>query len=286
MSEQPCAFHPDRLTGVRCARCERPICPDDMIDAPVGVQCPICAGRMREGALGERSYRVRTRLERTRTGRQIQGLDVSRVLLGANIAVFLLMLASGRPQATSTLVRFGALLHPLPGSEWWRLFSSMFVHIGFLHLAFNCYALYAFGPPIEARHGKVRFLTLYLGAGLLGGAASLAFTGAQISAGASGAVFGILGAWIAFFLPHRRARGAAAQLQSLFMLIGINLVLGFSIGGIDNWAHLGGLAGGFVIGSGLEFAGKRPRGPASLAGAAGYVVVLVTALVLIVPNLG
>lgn len=287
MAEQPCAFHPDRLTVVRCSRCERPICPDDMIDAPVGIHCPICAGRMTEGALSQRSYRARTRLERTKVGRRMTGLSLTQAIVATNVGIFVLMvLDAGSFDTSAALYRFGATVNPLPASQWWRVLTAMFVHVNFLHIAFNMYALFLFGQAIEVRHGKPRFLALYLLSGVLGTAASLAFgPSPSIGAGASGGVFGIIGAWIAFFLPHRRVAAARAQLQSLFFLVGINVFIGLSIRGIDNMAHLGGLVGGFVIGSALEYAGKRPRGPASLVGVGGYLVVLIAALVLIVPNL-
>jgi rhomboid protease GluP len=123
---------------------------------------------------------------------------------------------------------------------------------------------------------------LYLTAGLLGNAASLMFTAGGYRAGASGAVFGILGAWIGFFVRHHRARGAREQLRSLFILVAINLFIGYSISGaIDNNAHLGGLAGGFIVATALEQSG-RLKGPArELVGLLGFVVVVVASIVLI-----
>lgn len=271
MPEQPCAFHPDRTTLVTCARCGRPICPEDMIDAPVGIQCPVCAGRMREGPLGAAGYRTRTALDRWPAARLVRGASVTQLLLAANVTIFILLLATGRPTAPRTLLRYGALPQVLPRGEWWRLFTSMFVHIGIAHLAFNMFALIAFGPAIEGRHGKLRFLALYLASGLLAGACSLAFSDGIVRAGASGGVFGILGAWIAFFVRHRRVPAAAGQLRSLFFLVGINLFFGATVAGIDNYAHLGGLLGGLLIGGGLEL-GARARA-SRLAGLVGYVLV-------------
>jgi membrane associated rhomboid family serine protease len=292
MPEQPCAFHPDRLTMVTCSQCERPICPADMIPAPIGNQCPVCAGRMRDTAIGQASYRVRTTVERTPVGRMISRGSVTKVLLAANIAVFLILLAGGL--SGQVLVRMGALVVGclpgegcgLPRSEWWRMFTAMFVHINLLHIAFNMWALYSFGPLIEDRYGKGHFLALYLTSGFLGSAASIALNSDQgIRAGASGAIFGILGAWIALFFRHRHLAGARAQLQSLLFLVGINLFLGFSLQGrIDNFAHLGGLAGGLVIGAALEASVRlrtQARGAVALAG---YAAVLVVAVLLTVAN--
>lgn len=254
-----------------------------MIDAPVGIHCPICAGRMREGALGEAQYRAQVRLEQSPTGRRLMSSSLTMGIVGVNVAVFLVMLLTGRPTHPQTLFDFGALISPLPRNQWWRIFTSMFVHIGMLHLLFNMFALTLFGRAIEERYGKLRALALYLASGVLGAGASLAFSGPGLRAGASGGVFGILGAWVAFYLLHRNAPGARSQLQSLFFLIGINVVLGISSGGIDNSAHMGGLAAGFVIGLGLERA-HRARGALRFTGALGFGVVLVAALVLIGPN--
>jgi rhomboid protease GluP len=153
--------------------------------------------------------------------------------------------------------------------------------VGFLHLLFNMWALTIFGPPIEQRYGRARFLAMYLAAGLLGSAASLAFTAGGVRAGASGGVFGILGAWIGFFVRHRSARGAADQLRSLFFLVGINLVIGFASGVIDNNAHLGGLAGGFIVATVLERSSRLRGAARELAGLAGYAAVVIVAVVLI-----
>lgn len=282
MPEQPCAFHPERLTVVACANCGRPICAEDMTEAPVGYQCPVCTGRAREGPLGAASYRTRSaverRLDRFPLARMLRGAGVSQTLIGANLAVFVGMLLTGRPQAPSTLRRFGALPPVLESGEWWRLITAMFVHIGIFHLAFNMFALISFGPPIEGRYGRLRFLALYLASGFLGGAFSLAFTAGGIRAGASGGVFGVLGAWIAFFLRHRRAPGASQQLRSLFFLVGINLFFGATVPGIDNYAHLGGLVGGFAIGTALELSVRVRRGARALVGLAGYAAALSAAL--------
>jgi membrane associated rhomboid family serine protease len=279
MPEQPCAFHPDRLTGVSCSRCDRPICPEDMIDAPVGIHCPICAGRMREGALGQTAYRVRTRAERTPVARMAARWSIANLIMAVNVGIFILMYLTGRPTATTTLLRFGALYPGLPSSQWWRLITSTFVHIGPLHLMFNMYALYLFGSAMELRHGKLRMLALYLSSGFLASATSLVFNPGAVSAGASGAVFGIFGAHIAFFGRHHTLPGARQQLKSMLVLVGINMAIGVAVPGIDWVAHLGGLAGGLVIGFGLEFAGRARDARRFLAPGA-YLLVLVVAVVL------
>jgi len=251
-----------------------------MTPAPVGYQCPVCMGRAREGALGAASYRTRStvsnQVDRVPLVRMIRRAGITQVLIAANVAIFVAMLITGRPTAPDVLLRFGAMPPVLAKDQWWRVFSAMFVHVGALHLLFNMWALMLFGPSIEERYGRIRFLTLYLAAGFLGSAFSLAFTTGGIRAGASGGVFGILGAWIAFFVRHRQARGARDQLRSLFFLVGINLFIGVASGGhIDNFAHLGGLAGGFVVATALEQS-SRVRGAArALVSLGGYAAVMI-----------
>jgi membrane associated rhomboid family serine protease len=285
MPEVPCAFHPDRLTAVSCSNCGRPICPSDMIPAPVGYQCPVCTGRAREGSFGAASYRTREavaqRVDRIPLARYIQRAGATQTLLALNVAAFVLMVFVIGRLAPDARHPYGAMPPFFPKSEWWRLFTAMFVHFGPWHLLFNMWALTIFGPPIEGRYGKARFFALYLAAGLLGNGFSLAFGGLGIRAGASGGVFGILGAWIAFFVRHRSARGASDQLRSLFFLVGINLFIGYTVQGIDNFAHLGGLAGGFVVGMGLEQWGRFRGWPGRAIGFAAYAAVVAAAMVLV-----
>lgn len=250
-----------------------------MIEAPVGYQCPVCTGRAREGAAGAASYRTRSAVQRQADKfplvRIISGAGVTQALIAINVALFVALLAAGGWEDSDNLIRFGALRVPLRASEWWRLFTAMFVHIGAFHLLFNMYALFLFGPAVEARYGRFRFLVLYLSAGFLGSAMSVALTsGFGVRAGASGGVFGILGCWIAFYVRHRDLQGSRDQLRSLFFLVGINLFFGFSIGGIDNFAHLGGLVGGFVAGSGLEKWSRSRGDTGRLAALVGFALVI------------
>jgi len=134
--------------------------------------------------------------------------------------------------------------------EYYRFLTSMFLHGGLLHIAFNAWALYALGPETERIYKTARFLAIYFIAGLAGGVASYAFS-AYPAVGASGAIFGLIGALAVFYYTSRELLGNAArqQLGSLITVIMINLFIGFSSGGlIDNFAHLGGLAGGAIAG--------------------------------------
>jgi rhomboid protease GluP len=150
------------------------------------------------------------------------------------------------------MLRFGTNYGPLTASgEWWRLFTAMFLHFGLVHLLLNMWALLSLGMLTERLYGSARFAMLYLFAGLVGSLASYYWHPNLNSAGASGAIFGVIGALLAFMLnPRTRIPPtvAAAQRNSALVFIAYNLANGFAHQGIDNAAHLGGLTGGFVIG--------------------------------------
>lgn len=177
------------------------------------------------------------------------------LLLGANIALFLLTELQGGSTAVEVLIRLGAMESWLIASgEYWRLFSAMFLHSGLIHLGFNVIGLLIFGHQIERLYGYARFLVIYILAGLAGSITSYAFNLSSaphaIGVGASGAVFGILGALVAFFLSNRGLLGKMGRqtLTGLLALAAINLAVGFIMPGIDNFAHIGGFAGGLLLG--------------------------------------
>ena len=181
---------------------------------------------------------------------------ITWLLLAINIIVWLLMqLTAGSVNTdVSILLRFGAMFGPLIATgEYWRLFTAMFLHAGLIHLFFNCFGLFIFGKLVEGVYGHTRFTVIYLLAGLSGSVLSYMFNPNAIAVGASGAIFGVLGAFAAYFVAHRGALGEMGRrnLTGLLAIAVINLVIGFIIPGIDNWAHLGGLAGGFVLGLAL-----------------------------------
>src|SRR5215475_3534683 len=181
-------------------------------------------------------------------------IAVTSVLLGLNVAVFGLMLAGGmHPMAPTIdrLIQWGANYGPkTTNGEWWRMFTAMFLHIGVLHLLFNMVALWNVGSFMERILGSVGFVVLYLLSGLLGSVASVAWNPFVVSAGASGAIFGLYGGLLAFLVRHRAMQQAslAALRTNTLAFLGYNLVFGFIIQGIDMAAHLGGLAGGFICG--------------------------------------
>lgn len=220
-----CYRHPRREAPLRCTRCERPICLDDAVDAPVGFLCPECA---RQPANVRRA---------TAAVARAGGQTATRVLLGIIIAVFLLQQASG------VVFQEGALFGPaVAAGEWYRIVSGGFLHGSILHIAFNGYLLYILGQMLEPSLGTGRFSALFA-AGLFGGsfgALLLQWGGATI--GASGAVFGLMGA--AMVGLHRR--GIDPWRSSIGMLVLINLAFTFLVPNISIGGHVGGLIGGAV----------------------------------------
>lgn len=177
------------------------------------------------------------------------------ILLAAIGIVYFLMELAGGSTDPRVLIRFGANYGPLIlQGEIWRLFTSMFLHIGLMHLIFNAYALFIFGVEMERVYGPDRFIVIYILSGLFGSLLSFASRGPEmLSAGASGAVFGVIGMNLAYFLTHRDTFGqfGRQRITSTLVVIGINLFFGFTVPAIDNMAHLGGLIAGFALGYGL-----------------------------------
>jgi rhomboid protease GluP len=174
---------------------------------------------------------------------------VTWLILGINIVLWILLELNGGSTNDDTLTRFGMKVNALVTTgEVWRLFTAMFLHIGLVHLAVNSYSLYNVGMGLERFIGPLRFVVLYLFAGLCGSLASYAFS-PYASAGASGAIFGVLGALgVFFYLQRKLFGGARGVLMNIAVIAAINIAYGFSTRGIDNYAHLGGLLGGMAMG--------------------------------------
>ncbi|MEH7414137.1 rhomboid family intramembrane serine protease [Neobacillus drentensis] len=167
------------------------------------------------------------------------------VFIVIQLAVFLWLQFHGGSTNTSTLIKYGAKVNALIyQGEWWRLIAPVFLHIGFLHLVMNTLALYFLGTTVERIFGKTRFLLIYLFAGFTGFIASFLFS-SNLSAGASGAIFGCFGALLYFGVVFPKLFSRTMGMN-LIVVLGINLVFGFSTSGIDNAGHLGGLFGGFL----------------------------------------
>lgn len=177
-------------------------------------------------------------------------------LLGINLIVFLLMTLAGGSTNQSVLIAFGAKVNTLiQAGQIWRFLTSAFIHIGIMHLAFNLYALWALGPLTEESFGHRRFLTIYILSALGGSIASFLFTTA-LSAGASGAIFGLLGALL-YFSYKRPYLWKSGLGMNLIIVIFVNFGFGLLQPGIDNFAHLGGLLTGTI--SGMVLAKKDPK---------------------------
>jgi rhomboid protease GluP len=171
-------------------------------------------------------------------------------LLTINVVVFLLLEITGGSTSLQNLVRWGAKVGPqIADGDYWRLFTPMFLHIGFYHLLTNSIGIVIFGKLVETYFGTRTFVTIYLAAGIFGNILSYAVVTNGIGAGASGAVFGILAAYGVFLFKNRKQTGKVDQssLGGVFLIVGLNLVFGFSVTGVDNWAHIGGLVSGSLI---------------------------------------
>ncbi len=187
---------------------------------------------------------------------------VTPILIDLNILIFILMVISGvnffQPD-TDSLLSWGANFRPLTlNGEWWRLISNTFLHIGIFHLLMNMYALLYIGVLLEPLLGKTRFISAYLLTGITASVASLWWHDLIISAGASGAIFGMYGVFLAMLTTNIIEKSTRkALLTSIAVFVGYNLLYGLK-GGIDNAAHIGGLIGGLIIGYALIPSLKKP----------------------------
>lgn len=176
------------------------------------------------------------------------------VLLGAIALYFVLEMLLGGSSSLRVLVALGAQVNELVAAgQPWRLLTAMFLHIGLAHVAFNAWALFVLGRDVEAFYGHWRFAAIYFVSGLAGNVTYYVLGPNVLSAGASGAVFGLVGAEVAYWLRNRSVFGSLSRqrLANLAMLVVINLVLGFSVRGINNLAHMGGLISGLALGLAL-----------------------------------
>jgi membrane associated rhomboid family serine protease len=240
-----CYRHPSRETGVSCSNCGKPICPDCMTPTPVGMRCPDCAGR---------KQRVQT----------LRSMHVEPTVTYVLIAIcVLLFLGSGASLGSggSTRVYFDlSLTGPdVAAGDYWRLITAGFLHSGLLHIGFNMYILYWLGTMLEPALGHARFLALYMASLLAGSFGALLVSPDARTVGASGAVFGLMGA--AFVM--QRARGIDPMQSGIGPVILFNLVLSFVIPNISIGGHIGGLVGGAAAGFAMEWLARRRPGVAA-----------------------
>jgi membrane associated rhomboid family serine protease len=247
-----CYRHPSRETGVSCSNCGKPICPDCMTTTPVGMRCPDCAGE---------KQKVHT----------MRSMHVDPIVTYVLIAICVLMfLGAGAGGGLFTggggggsavfqdfaLSRFDVAVR----DRYWQLVTSGFLHSGILHLGFNMYILYWLGTMLEPSLGHLRFAALYFASLLAGSFGALLLSGPlDQTVGASGAVFGLMGA--AFLM--QRARGIDPMQSGIGPIILLNLVLSFVIPNISIGGHIGGLIGGAAAGFLMDKLAGRWRGIAA-----------------------
>ncbi|MET9494013.1 rhomboid family intramembrane serine protease [Streptomyces sp. NPDC006552] len=277
-----CYRHPDRQTGIRCVRCERPICPACMVSASVGFQCPDCV----RGGSGT-GHAPGANQPRTVAGGTVTADPrlITKVLIGLCLAAFVVQQTAGDMFA----FRFEMLGHAfVPGmsepqgvaeGQWYRLLTAMFLHGGFFHLGFNMLSLWWIGGPLEAALGRARYLALYVVSGLAGSALTyLLADPAEQSLGASGAIFGLIGA------TGILMRRLNFDLRPLVAMLVINLIFTFTPSFNIAWqAHIGGLVGGLVVGYAMVHAPRERRALVQFGACA---VVLVAVLVTVVVRTG
>jgi len=184
---------------------------------------------------------------------------ITPLLIGICVILFILMYIFGNgSEDTLTLVLFGANYKPLvQAGEIWRLVTSMFLHIGIIHLICNMYALWIIGRQLETFLGKFKYFIVYLGSGIVGSLLSVVIH-SSVSAGASGAIFGLLGSLLYFGYHYRLYLGSVLRTQVIPVIL-LNLMIGFMLPGIDNFAHLGGLVGGYLLTMALGVPGKSKK---------------------------
>jgi membrane associated rhomboid family serine protease len=266
-----CYRHPGRPTYVSCVRCGRPACPDCLRPAAVGHQCLDC---IRSGHSGSRVARGRF------GGRVTTDARVTWTLVALNLACYIAELAYPNIISDGIMVgRFGPVYGVADG-QWYRLITSAFLHeqlgsgLGILHIAFNMWALIIVGPPLERVLGRLRFLAVYLVSALGGSVLLYLIAPADTRAlGASGAIFGLFGA---YFVMARRLRVDARQIVFLIVL---NLVIGFIVPNIAWQAHVGGLIAGAALTAAYAYAPRQSRTLIQVAATVGIVALIIAGVV-------
>lgn len=244
-----CPVHHDRAPRGRCPRCQRPVCDACLHEAPRDGVCPTC--RAAEDAPAPRAP-----APRSPAASGWRAAPVTYGLLALYVAVLVL------EQLVGDGVFFaGAQFNrAVMAGQWWRVLTATLLHDGVMHIGFNGYALYILGPQLERGVGHAAFAVLYVAAGLAGGIAFLVGAPDQVAVGASGAIFGLFGAYIAAAWTNRDTPAGRSGLSQLGVLLAINLALPLLIPGIAWQAHVGGLVAGIVVGLGWAAQSRRRTG--------------------------
>jgi membrane associated rhomboid family serine protease len=275
-----CYRHPDRETGLSCSVCERPICTECMTMAPVGIRCPEHSGKPQGVQRVTQGVR--------RVGFEGTGALVTKALIGLNVLVFLVNLAQGASLSRNDgeLYRDGGLTAQgsfdgitvigVAEGEWWRMLTAAFLHGNLIHLGMNMLMLWWIGGPVEEALGRGRFIALYVVSALAGSAGALLISPNNFTVGASGAIFGILGAALVFERQGLHVLGGSA-----LSIIVLNLVLTFAVPNISIGGHIGGLVGGALCGLALSRFGRGHAfyGRPGVVGVAGVIAVGVASVV-------
>lgn len=259
-----CYRHPGKETYIRCQRCDRPICPDCMRSAAVGFQCVNC---VKEGSKATRSGRTAYGGQRSANPHL-----TSSVLIGLNVAVWLLIMVKGYQQSEwiyrlglipewtlkfdpNNLEAGGVIVDGVAQGAWWQLVTVMFTHVEPWHIGFNMLALWQLGPMLEAAIGRWRFLALYFLSGLA--ASALVYAASLptgITVGASGAIFGLMGALLIIAIKVR------GDVQQILYWIGANFVITFVFVRFISWqGHVGGFLGGLAIAAAIVYSPRDKR---------------------------
>ena len=261
-----CYNHPEREAYISCQRCERLICPECMREASVGFQCPSCIA---EGA-------KTIRQPRTLAGGAITGREgrVSMILIAINVAAYVAQVATGG--FSSEIFQRGALQgYVTADGDYWRLITSAFLHTGVLHLAFNMYALYLFGPFVERALGTWRFAVAYLTAAMAGSiSVYLLANPTTATIGASGAVFGLFAMALVLLLKAKQ------DVRSLLVLLAINAFISVAGARISWEGHLGGFVAGLALGAVFAYAPRDRRTLVQVLAMSAIWIVMIVAFVL------
>jgi membrane associated rhomboid family serine protease len=276
-----CYAHPGRVAGSVCRRCNRPICPDCMTEAPVGWQCRAC---VRAGS--RRSPVSRWQPVRPGYGRlgatRMTPVVVAVIVVNVVVYVWEMSGRAGAAVVNGRMIeicphiaecKYGLLPVAVHNGEWYRLITAAFLHVSIEHIAFNMFTLAIVGAPVEAELGRLRFIGS-VGSYLLG-------SPLEVGIGASGAIFGLMGA---YFIIARRRRW---DISVIVALIAINLLFSFTTTGIDWRAHLGGLVVGAVVGTAMTRSGRGwqlgPTGEMAVGIGAAVVVAAILSLLVTLP---
>ncbi|WP_329053454.1 rhomboid family intramembrane serine protease [Amycolatopsis sp. NBC_01488] len=276
-----CWWHPNRPTGLSCSRCGRPACPDCLREAPVGFQCTDCVhSGTQQQRRQHRDYQEAGLGVRTIAGARPSGSFLAtQVILAVNVVVFLVTVVQARSlndNQTSGIFQVGVLWGQatLGAGEWWRLFTSGFLHYGPIHIAVNMFSLWMMGRALEPVFGKVRYLALYFVSMLGASTAVLLFDNLDGgTAGASGALFGLMGAYGVIVLKLR------LNPSGLIITLALNAFITFGVANISILGHVGGLVTGALVTVAMLYAPQARQAQWQLAGVAILVVAMVGLLI-------